>query len=59
MTVGEAKAIVAGRTPDCSNEEVIAAWQHLVDTGEVWHMESWYGITAAAMISTGKIYGND
>ena len=39
-------------TPDMS---YIQAWQHLVDTGEVWKLQGWMGRAAARMISEGTI----
>ena len=39
-------------TPDMS---YIQAWQFLVDTGEVWKLQGWFGRAAARMISQGTI----
>ena len=33
----------------------IQAWQHLVDTGEVWKLQGWFGRAAFRMISQGTI----
>ena len=39
-------------TPDMS---YVDAWQHLVDTGEVWKLQGWFGRAAMRMISDGTI----
>ena len=33
----------------------VDAWQHLVDTGEVWKLQGWFGRAAARMISQGTL----
>jgi hypothetical protein len=33
--------------------EVIAAWQHLIDTGLAWRLQGWFGRTATALIDNG------
>lgn len=38
-----------------SEEEQLAFWQHLVDTGMAWQLEGFYGRTAMAMIEDGVI----
>lgn len=40
---------------DGSEEEVIAAWQFLVDTGLAWSLQGWFGRTAKALIDRGYI----
>jgi len=37
-------------------EEYLAAWQYLIDTGIVWRLQGWYGRTAAALIEAGHCY---
>ena len=39
-------------TPDMS---FVQAWQYLVDTGEVWKLQGWFGRAAFRMISQGTI----
>ena len=38
-----------------SEEQVIKAWQHLVDTGLVWSLQGWFGRTATQLIEQGII----
>lgn len=36
-----------------SEEEVIAAWQLLIDTGLAWKLQGWFGRTASQLIGQG------
>ena len=38
-----------------SEEQVLAAWQHLVDTGMSWRLQGWFGRTARDLIDQGLI----
>ena len=38
-----------------NENQVIEAWQHLVDTGIVWSLQGWYGRNAARLIENGVI----
>ncbi len=38
-----------------NNEEVLAAWQHLVDTGICWNLQGWFGRNAMRLIESGDI----
>ena len=38
-----------------SEEELISAWQHLIDTGLAWSLQGWFGRTAQALLEEGII----
>jgi hypothetical protein len=38
-----------------SEEQVLEAWQHLVDTGLAWQLQGFFGRTAASLIEQGYI----
>lgn len=58
MTTAEAKQVVKGFIPDCSKDEIRKAWQHLVDSGEVWQMDTWHIQMAECLISSGVVERN-
>ena len=45
--------IAEGFEPAESEEQVIAAWQYLIDTGLCWSLQGWFGRTAADLIENG------
>ena len=48
--VGLAEGFVEG-----TEEEVLEAWQYLVDTGLAWSLQGWFGRTASDLIDAGII----
>ena len=36
-----------------SEEQVIEAWQHLIDTGLCWQLQGFFGRTAQSLIDAG------
>jgi len=38
-----------------SEEQVLEAWQTLVDTGLAWQLQGWFGRTAQQLINQGVI----
>jgi len=34
-------------------DATVLAWQHLIDTGTVWHLQGWYGRCAKSLITEG------
>ena len=51
----DAIGIAEGFIEPESEEQVIEAWQHLVDTGLAWQMQGSFGRMATAMIEEGVI----
>lgn len=49
----EAIDIAEGYTEAKSEEQYIAAWQQLIDTGLAWSLQGWFGRTAKYMIEQG------
>ena len=45
--------IAEGFVPAESEEQVIAAWQYLIDTGLCWSLQGWFGRTAQSLIEGG------
>jgi hypothetical protein len=38
---------------DHTEEEIIEAWQYLIDTGAAWTLQGYYGRSATALIESG------
>ena len=37
-----------------NQEDVLQAWQHLIDTGQCWQLQGWFGRTATYLIQEGR-----
>ena len=55
----EAIDIAEGYTEADNEEQYIAAWQQLIDTGLAWSLQGWFGRTAMAMIDDGTCRKGD
>ena len=47
--------IIAFENGDLDEDGVVALFQELVDTGQVWMLQGHYGRTAAALIEQGLV----
>ena len=36
-----------------NKDEQLSAWQYLIDTGQCWTLQGWYGRTAQSLIEQG------
>lgn len=50
-----AVGIAEGFIEASSESEVLAAWQHLVNTGMAWQLQGWFGRMAQSLIDQGLI----
>lgn len=58
MNTYTACAIVEGfDDEEHTHEEVIEAWQSLIDSGACWTLQGWYGRTASSLIEQGLCHG--
>ncbi len=53
----DAVGIAEGFIEADSEEQVLEAWQTLVDTGMAWQLQGWFGRTARQLIEEGHIHG--
>lgn len=53
MTDFEATGICEGFIEADSEEQVIQAWQQLIDSGLCWKLQGWFGRQALALIAGG------
>jgi len=55
MDMYEAAMIAEGACGYETNDEAkyLGAWQHLIDTGLCWQLQSWFGRTALILIADG------
>jgi hypothetical protein len=57
MTINtfQAVGIAEGFIEADSEDQIIEAWQYLVDSGIVWQLQGWFGRTATDLIERGFI----
>ncbi len=59
MTAQQAMGLAEGFIEAESEEQVIEAWQYLLDVGLVWQLQGFFGRTAVAMIKDGILEVKD
>ena len=50
MTSYEAVGIAEGFVEAKDEEQVVEAWQYLIDTGMAWTLQGWFGMRAEFII---------
>jgi len=53
VTNYQAIGIAEGFEPAESEEQVVEAWQQLINTGLAWQLQGWFGRTAMRLIEAG------
>ena len=53
MTYYKAVTLVEGIEEASSEEQLLEAWQYLIDTGLAWKLQGWYGRQAKSLIEAG------
>lgn len=51
MNTYTAVALAEGFEEAESEEQILAAWQHLIDTGLAWSLQGWFGRQAMVLIN--------
>ena len=54
-----ATGIAEGFVEADSEEQVVEAWQHLIDTGLAWQLQGWFGRNAQALIEDGVCHAQE
>lgn len=55
MTLSQAIDIAEAHVEAESAEQYFEAWQLLVDTGQAWKLQGWFGRTAMRLIEEGRV----
>lgn len=55
MDTYTAIAIAEGFEKARDEDQILEAWQHLVDSGNAWTLQGWFGRVAHALIKAGEI----
>ena len=55
MNTFQAVGLAEGFIEADSEEQIIEAWQHLVDTGVCWSLQGWFGRRAMELIEAGVV----
>jgi len=55
MDLFSAVSIIEGDREISNEEEVLAAWQYLHDSGAAYNLQGWYGRTAVQLVEQGYI----
>lgn len=55
MDTYQAVGLAEGFIEADTEEQIIEAWQTLVDTGMAWQLQGWFGRTARHLIEEGYI----
>ncbi len=56
MATYQAVGLAEGFIEADSEDQVLEAWQTLVDTGMAWQLQGWFGRTARHLIEEGYIH---
>jgi len=56
MDTYQAVGLAEGFIEADTEEQVLEAWQTLVDTGMAWQLQGWFGRTARHLIEEGYIH---
>ena len=54
-----ATGIAEGFVEADSDEQVVEAWQYLIDTGLAWQLNGFFGRTAASLIENGICHNKE
>ena len=53
MNLLQAILLIEGDTDAETDEEIVEAWQWLIDSGHAWKLQGWYGRMAVELIEEG------